>query len=160
MPSTSADGKEARSGQMQYRDGTQTAFSLSQMTPRTPQKQTGSQNTVIQAAPKKSTVKSTIEENEENEENDEPSTPTRPSLKPATKPVEAPNTVNGSQPPSNPSKMLLETVIGMIKRSRGKLDMNKISAAAVWEVIPELDDVISFMETLQTIEDNMATVKR
>jgi len=38
--------------------------------------------------------------------------------------------------------------------------MKKISAAVAREVIPELDDAISFIEALQTIEDNMATVKR
>jgi hypothetical protein len=46
----------------------------------------------------------------------------------------------------------------MIKRSRDKLDLKKqISAPLRDEVKLELDDIVSFMEAIQAIKDNMAT---
>jgi hypothetical protein len=154
MPSTSKDGKDDCSDQMQAEEEARDAFKLSTITPRSPRKRVEGP---IPTAPKKSKARLTIEETGKN---DEPSTPTRPSPSPAAKPVEMSSTSDAPELPSNPSKMLLQTAIGMIKRSRDKLDARKLTTSLRDEVVPELDDVINFMEALQAIEDNMATVKR
>ena len=157
MPSTPTDGKEDWSDQMQAEEEARKArdvFKSSTMMLRSPRKRIMAPTP---PAPKKSKARLTIEETEEN---DEPSTPTRSSPRPAAKPVETYSTNDTPEPPSNPSKMLLQTAIGMIKRSRDKLVARKTSALLRDEVVPELDDVISFMEAIQAIEDNMAIVKR
>jgi hypothetical protein len=154
MSPTSTDGKEDWSNQMQAEEEARKAFKSSTMMLRSPRKRS---EVPIPTAPKKLKTSLTIKETEEN---DEPSTPTRPSPRPDAKPVETPSTNDAPEPPSNPSKMLLQTAIGMIKRSKDKLVARKPSASLRDEVVPELDDVITFMEALQAIEDNMATVKR
>src|SRR5436189_590245 len=157
MPSTPTDGKEDWSDQMQAEEEAREArdaFKSSTMMLRSSRKRIVAPTP---PAPKKSKARLTIEETEEN---DEPSTPTRPSPRPAAKPVETSSTNDAPEPPSNPSKMLLQTAIGMIKRSRDKLVARKTSALLRDEVVPELDDVISFMEAIQAIEDNMAIIRR
>lgn len=142
--------------QIRDRDEAQAAFSPSQMTLRTPQKQVAPQ---IQAAPKKSTVRSTIEENEE--EDDEPSMPTRTNPGPTPQLAETPSLIEAPQLSSYPLKMLLETVIGMAKRSRDKLEGKKqISAGVRDEVHLELVNIVNVMKAMPLIDDNMATVKR
>jgi hypothetical protein len=124
------------------------------MTLRTPQKQVAPQ---IQAAPKKSTVRSTIEENKKD---NEPSTTTHTGPRPTPQPAKTPSSIEAPPLSSNPSKMLLEMVIIIVKQNRDKLIVKKqISAGLRNEVALKLDDIVSFMEVLQAIEDNMATVK-
>jgi hypothetical protein len=139
---------------MQAEEEERNVFKSSTIMPRSPRKRI---EAPIPTAPKKSKVRLMIEETEEN---DKPSTPTRPSSRPTAKPVETPSTNDAPEPPNNPSKMLLQTAIGMIKRSKHKIVGQRVSATLRDEVILELDDVINFMEALQAIEDNMATVKR
>jgi len=157
MSSTSTDGKEDWSDQTQAEEEAREAFKSSTRMLRSPRKRI---EAPIPTTPKKSKVRPTIEEIEEIEENDEPSKPTRSSPRPAAKPIEMSSTNDTPEPPSSPSKMLLQTAIGMIKRSKDKLVAQKPSTLLRDEVVPELDDVISFMEALQAMEDNMATVKR
>jgi hypothetical protein len=106
---------------IQDRDEAQVAFSPSQMTLRTLQQQTNSQKPIIQASSKKLMVRSTIEENEENHERNTPTSPS-PRHRPTTKPVEVSSLIDSPKLPSNLSKMILETVIEMVKRSKAKLD--------------------------------------
>jgi hypothetical protein len=144
------DGKKDWVDQMQAEED---AFKQMTIMSRSPRKQT---ETPIPTVPKKSNAKLTIEETKEN---DEPSTPTRPSARQTAKPAETSSANDAPESPSDPSKTLLQTAIGT-KRSKDKLAARKSSASLRDEVVPELDDVISYMEALQAIEDNMATVKR
>jgi hypothetical protein len=94
---------------------------------------------------------------EENEEDDEPSTPTCTSPRPTPQPAKTHSSIEAPQPPSNPLKMLLETVFGMVKRSRNKLEVKKqISAAVRDEVHLELVNAVNVMEAMQAIDDTMA----
>ena len=56
--------------------------------------------------------------------------------------------------------MLIQIAINMLKWSRDKLTaQKKLPAAIKKELVSKLDDVISFIEAVQVIEDNMASVK-
>jgi hypothetical protein len=136
---------------MQDEEEARQAFKPSGMTTRSPKKKAVAPSLRIPAAPKKSTVRSTIEEN------DEPSTPCP---KPAAKPVETASMNDVLEPASNPMKTLMQTAISMIKRSRNKLSTQNKSVGLRDEVLGELDEVINFMEAVHAIEDNMTNVKR
>ena len=151
MPSTTTDGKEAWSDRMQDEEEARQAFKSSGIIMRSPKKKAALPNPRIPAAPKKSTARPMIEEN------DEPSTP---SPKPIAKPVETTSTIDAMEPASNPMKMLMQTAISMIKRSRIKLNMQNLSAPLKEEVLAELDEFINFMEAIYAIEDNMANTQR
>ena len=127
MPSTTTDGKEGWSDQMLAEEEARQAFKSSGRTTRSPNKKAALPSLRIPAAPKKPTVRSTIEENE----NDEPGTP---SPKPTIKPVEIASMIEVLEPASNPMKMLMQTAISMIKRSRNKLNTPKLSAPLKEEV--------------------------
>ena len=90
----------------------ETAFRSSTITLRSPEKRI---YVPIPTAPKKTIVKPTIKENEENEGSDEPSTPTRPSPIQLTKSIESTSMNDTSETPCNPSKMLIQTAINMLK---------------------------------------------
>jgi hypothetical protein len=87
------------------------AFKSSGKTTRSPNKKVVLPSIKIPAAPKKSIVRSTFEEN------DEPSTP---SPKPAIKPVEVASMIEVLEPPSNPMKMLMQMAINMIDQTQSE----------------------------------------
>ena len=135
---------------MQDDEEAQQAFKPSGKTTRSPKKKAALSSLRIPAAPKKSTVRSTIEENDESG---------TPSPKPAAKPVQTASTNDALEPASNPMKMLMQMAISMIKHSRNKLDVPKLSLPLKEEVVTELDELIDFMEAIHTIEDNMVNVQ-
>jgi hypothetical protein len=146
-------------GQTQNEDDEQAVFGDSAMTFRTPAKKRNTTNTELQAAPRKPTAKSTTEEN------DESGTTTRPNARPTEQQHEqTPEDTEINEiievaaepgPARSPMKTLWKTAIGMVKRAKAKLGTQKTKK----EIMAEFDEIVTFMEAVHAIEDEMTNVK-
>lgn len=92
--------------------------------------------------------------------NEEPSSPTRTIARPTAH--ENGEHTKNPEKASNPIKTLIQTAIGMMKRTKTRLRSQNTSGASreVRDVVlQEVDEIVAFMEAIHEIEDQMANVK-
>jgi hypothetical protein len=152
-----ANEDEYWSKQMQDEEDAQAAFEPSTTLHRSPVKKN---NPYLEppAEPRKPAAKPTTEENEE------PSTPTHSNSRPTeqqhketSEETEINEVIEVAVKPSHMSSMktLWKTAIGIIKRTKAKLGTQKTKK----EIMAEFDEIVTFMEAVHAIEDEMTNVK-
>ena len=173
MPTNDEEWNE----QMQAEEDARAAFNDSGITVRTPAKKHNTPNLGLQAAPRKPAVKPMTEEREE------PTTPTHTASDTSTKPIKQQNQENmatANEPQqtlpgstmmidsynrNSPTKTLFDTALEMIKRTQAKLHPTNINSSGTVprkvgeEVFRELGDIVTIMQSIHQIEDQMTSVK-